>query len=78
MPNTLDIFSTYTMMATLELVKPETFFFSTRYFPTGAGDIFNSDKVLVEYTKRRSSVIRAHRQLKLSDLQLLRQVLLRR
>lgn len=51
MSNTLDIFSTYTMMATLELVKPETFFFSTRYFPTGAGDIFNSDKVLVEYTK---------------------------
>lgn len=51
MPNTLDIFSSYTMMATLELVKPETLFFSTRYFPTGAGDIFNSDKVLVEYTK---------------------------
>ncbi len=51
MPNTLDIFSSYTMLATLELVKPETLFFSSRYFPTGAGDIFNSDKVLVEYTK---------------------------
>lgn len=51
MANALDIFSTYTMLATLELVKPETFFFSTRYFPTGAGDIFNTDKVLVEYTK---------------------------
>lgn len=51
MANTLDIFSSYTMMATLELVKPETLFFTSRYFPTGAGDIFNSDKVLVEYTK---------------------------
>lgn len=49
-PNTIDIFSTYTMRAQIKLIKPEYFFFKTRYFPTGADDIFDSDKVLVEYT----------------------------
>lgn len=51
MPNTIDIFSTYTMRAVLEQIKPETFFFKDRYFPTEEGDIFKSDKVLVEYRK---------------------------
>ena len=36
--NTIDIFSTYTMMAVLEQITPETFFFKDRYFPTGEGD----------------------------------------
>ncbi|MCM1299278.1 MAG: major capsid protein [Firmicutes bacterium] len=49
--NTLDLFSTYTMMAIVEQVAPESFFFKERYFPTAAGDIFKSDKVLVEYRK---------------------------
>lgn len=49
--NTLDIFSTYTMRAVVELIQPETLFFSSRYFTTGAGDIFKSDKVLTEYRK---------------------------
>lgn len=49
--NTIDIFSTYTMMAVLEQITPETFFFKDRYFPTGEGDIFKSDEVLVEYRR---------------------------
>lgn len=49
--NTIDIFSTYTMLAVLEQINPEAFFFKNRYFPTGEGDIFKSNKVLVEYRK---------------------------
>lgn len=47
----LDFQSTYILMAILEEVVPETFFFTDRYFPTEAGDIFNADKVLTEYRK---------------------------
>lgn len=49
--NALDFFSTYMMTAALEMVKPETFFFRDRYFPTEAGDVFNTDKVLIEVKK---------------------------
>lgn len=49
--NALDFFSTYMMTAALEMVKPEKLFFKDRYFPTGAGDIFNTDKVLIEVKK---------------------------
>lgn len=49
--NTLNFFSTYMLQAALEFVEPEHLFFKERYFPTGAGDIFNSDKVLVEVRK---------------------------
>ena len=47
----LDFFDTYTLMAIMEEVVPRQSFFRDRYFPTGAGDIFGSDKVLTEYRK---------------------------
>ena len=47
----LDFKSTYILMAIMEEVIPETFFFKDRYFPTEAGDIFDADKVLTEYRK---------------------------
>lgn len=51
MPANIDFFSTYTLMAITEEIVPKTTFFRDRYFPTGAGDIFASDKVLTEYRK---------------------------
>ncbi|MCM1275466.1 MAG: major capsid protein [Lachnospiraceae bacterium] len=47
----LDFFSSHMLTAALEQVESESLFFHNRYFPTGAGDIFNSDKVLVEIRK---------------------------
>lgn len=49
MPATLDFFSTYTLIAIQEQVVPRPSFFKDRYFPTGAADIFRSDKVLTEF-----------------------------
>lgn len=46
---TLDFFSTYHLAAVVEEIVPRASFFHDRYFPTNAGDIFNTDKVLVEY-----------------------------
>ena len=51
MPANIDFFSTYTLMAITEEIVPRTGFFKDRYFPTGAGDIFASDKVLTAYRK---------------------------
>lgn len=51
MPTTLNFFDTYTLMAINEEITPRPSFFKDRYFPTGAGDIFASDKVLTEYRK---------------------------
>lgn len=48
---TLNFFDTYTLAAVTEQIIPETFFFRTRYFPTGAEDVFTTDKVLAEYRK---------------------------
>lgn len=48
MPN-LDIFSTYYMAGMVQEIVPQARFFRDRYFPTSAEDIFNADKVLVEY-----------------------------
>jgi len=48
---TIDLLSTYIMMAIVEEIIPETSFFKDRYFPTTARDIFKADKVLVEYRK---------------------------
>lgn len=48
---TLNFFDTYTLIAVHEENAPEHHFFRDRYFPTGAGDIFASDKVLTEYRK---------------------------
>lgn len=47
----LDFLNTYTLMAINEEVVPPRNFFHDRYFPTEAGDIFASDKVLTEYRK---------------------------
>ncbi len=51
MPATLNFFDTYTLMAITEEIAPQPSFFRDRYFPTGEGDIFASDKVLTEYRK---------------------------
>lgn len=47
--STLDLFSTYVLQAITQEIVPEQSFFRDRYFPTGEGDIFASDKVLTEY-----------------------------
>ncbi len=47
----LNFFDNYVMMAIAEEIVPTASFFRDRYFPTGAGDIFASDKVLTEYRK---------------------------
>lgn len=49
MPATLNFFDTYTLIAIHEEIVPRPSFFRTRYFPTGAGDLFASDKVLTEF-----------------------------
>ncbi len=49
--NTLNFFDTYTMIAIQEETTPKASFFRDRYFTTGAGDVFASDKVLAEYRK---------------------------
>jgi hypothetical protein len=48
---TINFLNTYTLMAINEEVVPPRNFFPERYFPTDAGDIFASDKVLTEYRK---------------------------
>lgn len=47
----LNFFDNYTMAAIVDEIVPQQLFFRDRYFPTGAGDIFASDKVLTEYRK---------------------------
>lgn len=47
----LNFFDNYVMMAITEEIVPKVSFFRDRYFPTGANDIFNADKVLTEYRK---------------------------
>ena len=47
----LNFYDIYTMLAVTEEIVPPVGFFRDRYFPTGAEDIFNSDKVLTEYKK---------------------------
>ncbi len=49
MAASLDFFSTYILAAIVKEIVPETKFFRDRYFPTGAGDVFKSNKVLCEY-----------------------------
>lgn len=52
----IDLFSTYTMLALIEQINTPPTFFRDRYFPTGAEDIFDSDKVLVEYEKDGTTI----------------------
>ena len=47
----LNMLETYTLMAIGEEIVPRANFFRDRYFPTEAGDLFASDKVLTEYRK---------------------------
>lgn len=47
----LNFFDTYTLMAISEEIVPVPSFFRDRYFPTGANDLFASDKALTEYRK---------------------------
>jgi len=51
MPNpvNVNILDTYYMAGLWEGLSPVPSFFRDRYFPTGAGDIYAADKVLVEY-----------------------------
>ena len=51
MPATLNFFDTYQLMACTEEVVPQQTFFKDRYFPTGDGDVFATDRVLTEYKK---------------------------
>ena len=45
----MNIYKTKTMLAAVEQLKPVTSFLRDRYFPTGAGDLFPCEEVLVEY-----------------------------
>lgn len=45
----IDIFKTKTMLSAVEQMEPVHSFLRDRYFPTGEGDLFPSDEVLVEY-----------------------------
>lgn len=47
----LDITQSYVLQSITENVKPESMFFSERYFTTGRDDIFTADAVLVEYQR---------------------------
>lgn len=47
----IDITQSYVLQAITEEIVPETMFFSKRYFTTGREDIFEKDKVLLEYKR---------------------------
>lgn len=45
----IDIYKTKTMLAAVRQMTPVTSFLRDRYFPTGSGDMFPTEEVLVEY-----------------------------
>lgn len=45
----MNIYKTKTMLAAIKQMTPVTSFLRDRYFPTGAGDMFPTEEVLVEY-----------------------------
>ena len=45
----LDFTKTYDLLMTIRQAAPVPSFLRDRYFPTGAGDMFNTDRVLIEY-----------------------------
>ena len=51
MPN-INIYQTTTMLHAVEQMEPIHSFLRDRYFPTGAGDVFPTNEVLVEYKSR--------------------------
>lgn len=44
-----DLYKTKTMLSAVEQMEPIHAFLRDRYFPTGAGDLFPTDEVLIEY-----------------------------
>lgn len=46
-----DIHNTYSLLALMEEITPVPSFFRDRYFPTGAGDLFTTDRVVTEFRK---------------------------
>ena len=53
----IDIYKTKTMLAAVRQMSPVTSFLRDRYFPTGSGDMFPTEEVLVEY---KDEIGRAH------------------
>lgn len=49
MSSNIDLFDSYYMTGSLKAMVPKKSFFRDRYFPTGTGDLFKANKVLVEY-----------------------------
>lgn len=49
MPNIPMIYRSLTMIAAIQQMKPHHTFLRDRYFPTGAGDIFPTEEVLIDY-----------------------------
>ena len=45
----IDLYSTRTMLAAKELVKPQATFLRDRYFPTSEANIFDTEKVIIDY-----------------------------
>ena len=45
----MNIYTTKTMLAAVKQMKPVTSFLRDRYFPSGSGDMFPTEEVLVEY-----------------------------
>ena len=45
----INLYKTQTMLAGIEQMTPVTSFLRDRYFPTGAGDLFPTEEVLIEY-----------------------------
>ena len=44
-----NIYQTKTMLAAIQQMNPVTSFLRDRYFPTGSGDMFPTEEVLIEY-----------------------------
>ena len=49
MPNIPMIYRSLTMIAAIQQMTPHHTFLRDRYFPTGAGDIFPTEEVLIDY-----------------------------
>ena len=45
----INLYKTQTMLAGIEQMTPVTSFLRDRYFPTGSGDLFPTEEVLIEY-----------------------------
>ena len=45
----INLYKTQTMLAGIQQMTPVTAFLRDRYFPTGAGDLFPTEEVLIEY-----------------------------